>query len=257
MPALANEEGKAGTLAATLSHPIGKWARRPPSLTHRLRGFSESQTSKSDADVSQPFPQPPALGNETGLDGGDGFAHQSVIGGGQVARSQDGIGERGEIHKIVAFAEAVNETAKTGIELAGSAARGHGDELALVAQAVCFLPPVVPQVGVDAARCFPGAATGQATAAAQFAAHRPAAGSPVRERLPGGNFGGLSFPDFFELASGLGGDLPGRGVPLRKAGDQASEGRRSMIVGLGNGQPLGKPGQHGKVTRAGQLRGHT
>ena len=47
MPALANEEGKGGTLAAILSHPIGRWARRPPSLTRRLRGISESQPSQS------------------------------------------------------------------------------------------------------------------------------------------------------------------------------------------------------------------
>ena len=32
LPALANEEGKGGTLAAILSHPIGRWARRPTLL---------------------------------------------------------------------------------------------------------------------------------------------------------------------------------------------------------------------------------
>jgi hypothetical protein len=32
LPALANEVGKAGTLAAILSHPIGRWARRPTLL---------------------------------------------------------------------------------------------------------------------------------------------------------------------------------------------------------------------------------
>ena len=48
LPALANEERKAGTLAAILSHLIGRWARRPPSLTRRLRGISESQPSQSN-----------------------------------------------------------------------------------------------------------------------------------------------------------------------------------------------------------------
>jgi hypothetical protein len=33
LPALANEVGKGVTLAAILSHPIGRWARRPLSLT--------------------------------------------------------------------------------------------------------------------------------------------------------------------------------------------------------------------------------
>ena len=47
LPALANEVGKGGTLAAILSHPIGRWARRPPSLTRRLRGISEIQPSQS------------------------------------------------------------------------------------------------------------------------------------------------------------------------------------------------------------------
>ena len=47
LPALANEVGKAGTLAATLSHPIGRWARLPPSLIRRLRGISECQPSQS------------------------------------------------------------------------------------------------------------------------------------------------------------------------------------------------------------------
>jgi hypothetical protein len=47
LPALANEVGKGGTLAAILSHPIGRWARLPPSLTRRLRGTSESQPSQS------------------------------------------------------------------------------------------------------------------------------------------------------------------------------------------------------------------
>ena len=47
LPALANEDGKGGTLAALLSHPIGRWARRPPSLTRRLRGISEIRYTRS------------------------------------------------------------------------------------------------------------------------------------------------------------------------------------------------------------------
>ena len=56
LPALANEEGKAGTLAAILSHPIGWWARRPPSLTRRWRGISDSQPSQSDM-ISESTPR--------------------------------------------------------------------------------------------------------------------------------------------------------------------------------------------------------
>ena len=48
LPSLANEERKVETLAAILSHPIGRWARRPPSLTRRLRGISESKPSQTD-----------------------------------------------------------------------------------------------------------------------------------------------------------------------------------------------------------------
>lgn len=47
LPALANEERKAGTLAAILSRPIGWRARRPPPLTRRLRGISERQPSQA------------------------------------------------------------------------------------------------------------------------------------------------------------------------------------------------------------------
>jgi hypothetical protein len=46
LPALANEVKKPVTLAAILLRPIGWRARRPPSLTRRLRGISERQPSQ-------------------------------------------------------------------------------------------------------------------------------------------------------------------------------------------------------------------
>ena len=48
LPALANEVGKSGTLAAILSRLIGWRASRPPSLTRRLRGTSEDSPSQTE-----------------------------------------------------------------------------------------------------------------------------------------------------------------------------------------------------------------
>jgi hypothetical protein len=48
LPALANEVGKSGTRATILSRLIGWRARRPPSLTRRLRGTSEDSPSQTE-----------------------------------------------------------------------------------------------------------------------------------------------------------------------------------------------------------------
>lgn len=198
-----------------------------------------------------------AMPDDGGLGGGDGLAGGVVVGGGEGAVGEQAVGEGDEVGEVVAFAQPGAEPVDAGIELAGRAALGGGDEFALIAEAFHRLAPVVPQLGIEAAGGLPGVAAGAVEATAQLVANGATQGVGMGgvEGLPGGDLGDPGLADLVEQGVVAAGGLDGEVVSLDQGRDDVVEGHGEASVGLSGGEMLGEAGEHGEVAGAGQFAG--
>lgn len=203
-------------------------------------------------------PESAAIADDGPLGFGDGFPDESVVAVAQLAVAMHCVGEFGEIGEVVAFAEARAEPVDAGVEFAGLALLGQGDEFALVTEPFHGFSPVVPPLGVEAALRFAGVAPGAAEAAAQFVPDRAAKlvgiGIDGGDGVPSVDLREPVGPQFGNQAFGAGSGTEGFVVVFSQQGGYhmvEREGDPSVV--LSRGQGLGEAGKNGKVADAGKF----